>query len=271
MAYKQIQIPDFLTDCVQSFWKVEDHTNGASLKSFRIIADGCPGIVFQHADKGMFYRDGKQLPVIFLYGPATRHNTLYLSGQFSTIGIFFYPNALKTVFGLDASELTDTCIDLDMLAVAKGIQLSERLLNSASTEEQVEALSSFLFSLKQHHEQRLDNNVQFALSKILLSEGSIPLKELTQSLKLSERTIERKFKEHVGVSPKLFSRICQFQASLRQLKHSNYGKLSDIAFENNFADQSHFIRTFKEFAGFSPNQYIRQSYEVVDNLSEVIS
>jgi AraC-like DNA-binding protein len=245
--------------------------NDTTAKSFRTIADGCPGLIFQHSSKGVFYQNKKQLPAGFLYGQATKHNTLELSGQFSTVGIFFYPNALKTIFGLDASELTDSCIDLDFLSSSPGFQLSESLLNCSSTDEQIEIVSSFLFSQMQKNKQQVNVKMEYALSNMLLSKGNIFLKELTKSLNLSERSFERKFKEYIGLSPKLFSRICRFQASLKQLKHNNYNKLSDIAFENDYADQSHFIRTFKEFSGFSPNQYQQQSYEVVENLSEVMN
>ena len=117
----------------------------------------------------------------------------------------------------------------------------------------------------------MDNKTDHALSSILLSKGSISLKKLTENLDLSERSLERKFKESVGISPKLFSRICRFQASLKQLKHNHYDKLSDIAFENDYSDQSHFIRSFKEFTGFSPNQYRQHSYEVIGNPAEVIN
>jgi len=89
-------------------------------------------------------------------------------------------------------------------------------------------------------------------------------------LLLSEKSFERKFKQGVGISPKLFSRICRFQAALNQLRNNHYRKLSDVAYENGYADQSHFIRAFKEFAGFSPQQYRLQSHEVVENLPELI-
>jgi AraC-like DNA-binding protein len=54
------------------------------------------------------------------------------------------------------------------------------------------------------------------------------------------------------------------------LRNNHYHKLSDIAFENEYADQSHFIRAFKEFAGFSPYRYRQQSNEVVENFAELI-
>jgi AraC-like DNA-binding protein len=46
--------------------------------------------------------------------------------------------------------------------------------------------------------------------------------------------------------------------------------LSDIAFENGYADQSHFIRAFQEFAGFTPNQYQKQLLEVVANFPQLL-
>jgi AraC-like DNA-binding protein len=111
--------------------------------------------------------------------------------------------------------------------------------------------------------------MQFALSSIIQSKGSVSLITLRETLQLSERSFERKFKQHVGIPPKLFSRIARFQASLNQLKRNQFDKLSDIAFENDYADQSHFIRSFKEFAGCSPFQYQKLGPEVIDNLTEL--
>jgi AraC-like DNA-binding protein len=109
----------------------------------------------------------------------------------------------------------------------------------------------------------------FALSAIMQSKGCLLLKDLQEKVQMSERTFERKFKEYVGISPKLFTRICRFQASLSQMRNSDFEKLSDIAFQNDYSDQSHFIRSFKEFTGFSPNQYQIQSNEIVENLSQI--
>jgi AraC-like DNA-binding protein len=75
---------------------------------------------------------------------------------------------------------------------------------------------------------------------------------------MSERSLERKFRQHIGISPKLFSRINRFQEAFRLLKNNNYIKLSDIAFDAGYTDQSHFIREFKEFTGFAPYKYQKE-------------
>ncbi|GAB3643424.1 DUF6597 domain-containing transcriptional factor [Spirosoma arcticum] len=269
MNYEQIQPPAQLNEYVRYFWTLESSAD-TSQKTFRTIADGCPGLIFQQAEKGVLYQNKKQLPAVFLFGQSTKYAEIALRGQFSTVGVYFYPNALKSIFGLNAEELTNSCLDLNMLAAKQGSHLLEQLSNAPSINSQIELLSSYLFHQYKENNVQVDEPMHYALTQLIESRGNVSLKELQQSLRLSERSLERKFKQYVGISPKLFSRICRFQTSLNQLRANNYGKLSDIAFENEYADQSHFIRAFKEFAGFSPCQYQRQSNEVVENLSELI-
>jgi AraC-like DNA-binding protein len=110
--------------------------------------------------------------------------------------------------------------------------------------------------------------MQFAISSIIQSKGGVPLQDLQKYLQISERSFERKFKQYVGITPKLFSRISRFQASLHELRIGLHNKLTDVAYENDYADQSHFIRSFKEFAGCSPLQYQKQLMQSVDNFYE---
>jgi len=270
MQYQQILPPDHLKDYIRYYWVLEsDAADLTAARSFRTMADGCPGLIFQSPDKGIMYQNDKELPGVLLYGQATTHANIKLAGEFSTIGIFFQPHALHAIFRLNAELLTDTCLNLDELAVGQGFRLLEQLQNSATIQEQVHVLSGYLFSLIQKHRHLEDASMQHALSRILQSNGSIALPDLRDTLQLSERSFERRFKQYVGMPPKLFSRIARFQASLSQLKNNQFDKLSDIAFENEYADQSHFIRAFKEFAGCSPFQFQKNATRLVDNFSEV--
>jgi len=48
-------------------------------------------------------------------------------------------------------------------------------------------------------------------------------------------------------------------------------KLSDVAYENGYADQSHFIRSFREFTGYTPSQYQQQPYHTFNEIPSLIS
>lgn len=267
--YRQIEPPAYLRSFVRYFWTLDHYGPPDQDRSFRTIADGSPGLVFQHADKGALYREGEQLPLICLYGQSTVYSELKLKGSFRTIGIFFYPNALKGIFGIDAGELTDSCMDMGQLISAKKSALSEQLLNAGTIEERIEILSAYLYAELQRNRQATDEATQYALDRISAARGNISMKDLQTTLQLSERTLERRFRQQIGITPKLFSRICRFQETLLQLKNNGYEKLSDIAYENGYADQSHFIRAFKEFTGTSPFQYQQTSSEIVENLTEL--
>lgn len=267
MRYEQIPAPAYLNNYVRYIWILESTD---SAQRFKTIADGSPGLIFQHTTDGLFLQNNKEMPNVFVYGQATTHAEISL-GKSTTIGICFYPNALKSVFGLDASELTDNCMDLDLFAARQGFDLREQLLNmGGSVSTQINWLCAYLFAQTRKNKHQVDTYMNHVLSMMIQSKGMVSLKSLQNELQLSERSFERKFKQHVGISPKMFSRICGFQASLSQLKNNEYEKLSDIAYGNGYSDQSHFIRTFKEFAGFSPYQYQKQADKVADNFPELI-
>ncbi|MEP6612263.1 MAG: AraC family transcriptional regulator [Mucilaginibacter sp.] len=271
MVYQTIVPPQALQPYVKYFWTLEDNTCKAGVKTFRTMADGCPGVIFQQADSGSFFQAGKQLPETFLFGQTTRYAEIHLSGSFDTVGVYFQPDALQTVFGYEAAELTDSCLDLNLFAKPRGIDLSDRLANTASPGDKVAFLEDYLLAEVDRNHRCTDMKMRYALEQIISSKGTLPLKTLQQSLNTSQRSFHRKFKQYTGIPPKLFSRICRFQASLKQLQQTDYEKLSDIAFGHEYADQSHFIRSFKEFSGLSPAQYQKNSTEVVENLSEIFS
>jgi AraC-like DNA-binding protein len=263
MIFRQIQPAAHLKDHVRYFWTLESDVQHLDPAPLGPLADGCPGFVFQPENYGTYCdENGKQLPQVFMYGQTIKRTRLLLTGRFHTLGACFYPHTLRTVFGLNAGTLTDACIDLDLLFA----HLCDQLTTAASAGERIQIISSYLYACAAQNDHRPDAAVQQALSQIITSKGNVPLRELQQSLKLSERSFERRFNEHVGISPKLFARVCKFQATLSQLRNNGFTRLSDIAYDNGYADQSHFIRSFREFTGSTPLRFRQQPQSAADHL-----
>ena len=271
MQYQQFFPPESLTAYIRYFWVVEQDNPLASPKTFGPVADGCPGMLLQLSESGTFYDAYHQpFPRFFMYGQTISPIKIRTSGSFRTIGVYFYPNTLKALLGWDAEELTNGCLDLNILPETRTFQLSDQLLSASSTESQITIISTYLRYLISRNRLCPDETTLYALSRLQQSKGALSLKALQEDIRLSERGLERKFKQWVGISPKVFSRVCRFQAALHQLRTGNYHKLSDIAFDHAYADQSHFIRSFREFTGFSPYQYQQQSREVIKGFPELM-
>jgi len=261
MFYKQIYPIEPLQKYVRYFWVLEGNSQDFSEKIFKIMSDGMPGLIFQTNKKAFRDKNNQELPQLFVYGQTTRYTEQRAINSFQNIGIYFQPSALKSIFRIDANELTNQHIDIDDLLKTT---ITEQISNTASTDEKIALLSTFL--LRQL--QRTNINSQkpdFAIAQL---EKGMSLQDVQNELKMSERSLERYFKQYIGISPKLFSRIGRFQSALEIIRHPPFEKLTDIAYQSDYFDQSHFIRDFKEFAGTSPKKFKLHANEIVSNFPE---
>lgn len=96
-----------------------------------------------------------------------------------------------------------------------------------------------------------------AIQLIEKGAGTIQINELAQQLGVSERTIRSRFQDHIGCSPKEYIRLVRLQQVAYQMRHSR-DSLTDIAYDNDYFDQAHFIHEVKDITGMSPNKLRKQ-------------
>jgi AraC-like DNA-binding protein len=223
------------------------------------FADGYPGIMFQLTDHGLFINpQNKMLPAFFLYGQTIHPIELVIKGKYRLIVFQLYPFAVKQLLEVDPKELNDACYDLTLLSAYKKNPINEKVQSAGKLSEQIALITSFLQEQAESVKKTLDEKIREAINLIVGSQGKITIREIRQQLHITERTFERKFLSLVGVKPKQFVKIIQFQTSLTQLNKNDFTKLTDIVFENGFVDQSHFIKSFKQFTGKTPTEFRRR-------------
>jgi AraC-like DNA-binding protein len=69
---------------------------------------------------------------------------------------------------------------------------------------------------------------------------------------LSLRQFERRCRERLGVSPKLFTRLARFSRAYRMFEGNPGLTWTQISYHCGYFDQMHLIRDFKQFAGVAP-------------------
>ncbi len=257
MKLSQLTNHTLLKPFVKGIRTIHSEDLTGSGKSFRFFADGSPGIMFYQSEQDRRLNlNEKNLANLFLYGQTVKPIEIKAQGSVRIIILFLYPHVIKSLFGVEAHALTNTCIDFDLLPFAGVKSLSEQLTEGMATENQIRLLTEFLSKRILQCDTLPEKDLQYVTHALSSTNGNVPLKILQDELRVSERTFERKFLQHVGVTPRLFARICKFNTALRQLRMNHHHKLTDIAYDTGFADQSHFNRTFKEFTGLTPSEYM---------------
>ncbi|TGD59717.1 helix-turn-helix domain-containing protein [Flavobacterium humi] len=223
------------------------------------FADGYPGLLFQETENGLrVHPHDKEMPVFFLYGQTIKPIELVMEGRYRLIIIQLYPFVLKQFFGVDPKSINDNCYDLSQLENKQITTTVEQLQNEQGLQQRIGILTDFLHSFFREKKESLDFKIRQSLQQILDHKGQLSITDLCMALGLNERTLERRFQNEVGVSPKQFSKIIQFQQSLEQLMVKDYDKLTDVVYANGFADQSHFIKVFKAFTGKTPKTFVKE-------------
>lgn len=252
MKYQVYTPPQILKKYVRYFWTMDSSVVSKEEMLITSFADHYPRLIFQNLDgfKPLRTYNRVILPTTYLSGIDTRPSQYFIGSSFSHLGISFYPHALKRFFNVDAYELINQLPDLINFCPKS---LNDKLYEAKSHCERINLLCNFLITkLNQFNNEDLQIN-DFISTQLKLENFSIS--GLQNKYQLSERQIQRKFKTTIGITPMTYLRIIRFGKALKLLNNTNYKNLSDIAYNLGYSDQSHFIRDFKEFSGYTPKAF----------------
>lgn len=193
---------------------------------------------------------------IGMFGKSVPDECWEVKPNTTIIAYFFKPFAMAGIFNVPAATLAASPVELHSLLPHKTNAIKAQLMYATSTEQKVHVLEHFLIHQLEEN-RKVCEVIKYATDEIMLHPDKDILTTLLQKLAINQRTFQRMFKKYVGISPSQYRRICQFQTSFAQVRAKEFTTLLDVAYDNGFADQSHFIRSFKEFADTTPNHYLR--------------
>lgn len=233
---------------VQSILVIEEQQLSTPF-TLPLYANGSPTLLFQTA-KGKIRDTANHLT---LFGQTVCPEQMTINEHFTLIAYFLKPYAIHSLFGIPANELKDKPVELHLISSCHLLQ--EQLLNTATITEMVKLIDQYLRSLITKN-QTDDNLIRYATQQIITQPFKDVLIKTQQELFITERTFQRLFEKNIGLSPNQFRKINQFNKAFQQLNSRQFSSFADIAFENGYADQSHYIRAFKEFTNLTPKEYL---------------
>ena len=135
----------------------------------------------------------------------------------------------------------------------EAIELEDKLINSKNNNQRITHLENFL--LKRIIINKDFERVEHAIKIIENSKGQIKTQVIAQEVCLGIKQFERIFSKHVGLNPKKFTSIVRFQNVIRMKMNDKNANMYQLAFDNGYYDQSHFIHDFKNLTGLLPRDF----------------
>ena len=230
--FKIIKPDNSLADFVESFWMLENHSDRE--KEIVVLPDGRIDLFFSQSDTEPFH--------ITLSGLETQADQATLAPKTMMFAVSFKLLATEYVFKDTVSNLLDSAkyLPADFWSFTAN-DLNDFDLFCKKAAQKIQSLLP----------QEVDNRKRQLFDLIYSSQGALTVEELSGKVFWSSRQINRYFKHQFGISLKAYCNILRFRASFHHIKE---GKLFP---QQNFADQSHFIKEVKKLSGVSPKELKR--------------
>jgi AraC-like DNA-binding protein len=256
MEYKQYPVHPALRKWIRYFWSYDVYTTQVQTLHIRSFADRYPRLIFQDINSSSFIQDfsGTVKPICYLSGIDTIPTHTFWDSRFSHFGVSFHPHALNVFFRLNAAELTDQTPDIQLLEKES---ITSLLIRAHNHHERVAILEKYFYEKIWCYQP--DPIIENLFGENWSDKLDTDLKISTASkhYKISERQLQRRFKQSVGISASKFSRMAKFEKSVHALSDTAYGQLTNLGYEIGYADQSHFIHDFKLFSGLTPYEFVK--------------
>lgn len=230
-----------LRHLIQHYWFVEWNLEGQPSYTQEVL---------QHPGVNIVFEQGSS----YVCGIESRKAAYTLQGMGMIVGILYRPGAFYGYSSEPMSELVDRKVDIsryfpfDAEAAEKGIFASSRL------EEKVAFIEGLLSSYIPEPDDKVDE-LNKIVRAIMEDRSLTSVDLLVNRFNASKRTLQRMFKEYLGVSPKWVIQRYRMHEASDAIE--NGADITTVALELGYFDQAHFSKDFKAIVGASPHAYRR--------------
>jgi AraC-like DNA-binding protein len=254
-----------LSTFIDSLWWLSD---APSHREERIVPSGTQELVINLAENAFTIRAAASPNRVQLFSGAMAsgaYRTYFVidtRAHACLLGAHFKPGGAGPFLGVPPGGLADRHVDLDALWGTSAQRLRERLCEATTLDTRFQLFEAALLE-RLRRPFRGHPAVQLAVRR--LSEGANGVGQLAAELGLSRRRLIEVFSAEVGMTPKTFARVQRFQRALSAAR-DRLPQFSELSWRAGYCDQSHLIRDFVAFSGFSPLKLLGSaSPELKDN------
>lgn len=189
-----------------------------------------------------------------IYGVMRERFSRVLTGRGRVLGTRFRPGAFRSLVNSPISSFTDRRLPLTDVFGPRAAMLGERALRHPDDRDAIAVVERFLLSCH----PSVDGDMILAgrvAARIANHRSVTRVAQLANDFGISQRGLQRLFKEYVGVSPKWVIQRYRLLDAADRVATGHIFDWADLALQLGYADQAHFIREFKKLVGRPPAEY----------------
>lgn len=202
-------------------------------------------------------------PASIIVGPQVSRVNVAMGMHHIIVSVAFMPGGMYRLLKIPMHELYDKPFDATLFLGREIADVNEQLREVQTTLEMKDIVERFFMRKLQHSallpwEQAMKAQLQ----------SSVSIEAAASLACVSLRQYERRAKEIMGYSPKVFSRLIRFSKAYRLKEQQPHLSWTHIAHSCGYFDQMHLIKDFKEFAGTLPGALSKQIHTAPALLQE---
>ncbi|MBW4566404.1 MAG: helix-turn-helix domain-containing protein [Mojavia pulchra JT2-VF2] len=268
IPYYQVIHPDpLLTPYIGCYWILRN-TKVSKPRRELILPDGYAELILNYGTPYSWHDPHRQIERVIdkvqIVGERDFSVMVDLNPGLNQIGVKMKPIGLFVLLHQPLNLLANQILKPDELSIDVLQELYEQIYEADSDQSKINLLNKF-FLKRLLIADLPELLISKALQIILKQQGNLRIDSLTEYLDIHYKTLERKFKTYVGLSPKTFARIVRFKNTYKQF-HANAHQDSSFFLDLGYYDQNHFIKDFKYFLHTTPSKYYRQQQSLSDEI-----
>lgn len=244
---------------ITTLWAADPgpQTAGATGLREHVLPTGDMHLAFRLSGPGLRvfsgYADatGRTLGHALVGGARTHYYVRETGAMGRSAGAQLRPEACQALFGVPASALAQAHTPLDLLWGAQAQQVLDQLDAAGDAARRLDCLERLL--APRLLAARRPPGFIAQGQRLLRAGGSV--RAAVEQSGLSHRHFIAVFRDSTGLAPQAFARLQRFRSALDSLAAANRTPLAALALDAGYADQAHFQRDFKAFAGLTPQQW----------------
>lgn len=253
-----------LSPYIRYYWILRD--DAAMPVSERTLPVGCVQLIFHKGKRLMCLQESRLQPQSFISGQSFGFSDVVSTGVIEMITVVFQPYAAKVFLQIPLHLFNGQNVSTDEVEDRELSDLSYRITDTPDNDQCIRLIEQFFF-------RRLASGSEYNLKRLSTVLDEINLHPQVNTLQLSDvaclstKQFGRVFTDYIGTTPKDFLRIVRMQRALYVLQQNPGSPFAQVAYECGFSDQSHMIKEFKLFSGYTPAEYLSVCAPVSDYFS----